>query len=199
MKKLRPREAVILCQVAQQGQSLSCPSALGLWLSAPRVNFLHRQLKGEYEELHAHTKELKTSLNNSQLELNCWQARFDELKEQHQSMDISLTKLDNHCEVRPRDKDQSPGPGGVVTGPRWQGRSKTTWKVVQGLRGNRGIWRGDGHHDWQGGVRRQLSVCPLLLAWSGKCMGTAEDGLPSVPSAVSTLVFHLLNSASTLF
>ncbi|XP_026371230.2 protein Daple isoform X1 [Ursus arctos] len=69
-----------------------------------RVNFLHRQLKGEYEELHAHTKELKTSLNNSQLELNCWQARFDELKEQHQSMDISLTKLDNHCELLSRLK-----------------------------------------------------------------------------------------------
>uniref|UniRef100_A0A8C0Q1E9 Coiled-coil domain containing 88C n=1 Tax=Canis lupus familiaris TaxID=9615 RepID=A0A8C0Q1E9_CANLF len=69
-----------------------------------RVNFLHHQLKGEYEELHAHTKELKTSLNNSQLELNRWQARFDELKEQHQSMDISLTKLDNHCELLSRLK-----------------------------------------------------------------------------------------------
>lgn len=64
-----------------------------------RVNFLHNQLKAEYEGLHSHTKELKTSLNNSQLELNRWQARYDELKEQHQSMDISLTKLDNHCEV----------------------------------------------------------------------------------------------------
>lgn len=64
-----------------------------------RVNFLHSQLKAEYEGLHSHTKELKTSLNNSQLELNRWQARYDELKEQHQSMDISLTKLDNHCEV----------------------------------------------------------------------------------------------------
>ncbi|XP_064342274.1 protein Daple isoform X2 [Camelus dromedarius] len=69
-----------------------------------RVNFLHRQLKGEYEELYAHTKELKTSLNNSQLELNRWQAQFDELKEQHQSMDISLTKLDNHCELLSRLK-----------------------------------------------------------------------------------------------
>ncbi|XP_048217882.1 protein Daple [Perognathus longimembris pacificus] len=69
-----------------------------------RVNFLHRQLKGEYEELHAHTKELKTSLNTSQLELNRWQARFDELKEQHQSMDLSLTKLDNHCELLSRLK-----------------------------------------------------------------------------------------------
>nr|XP_055217192.1 protein Daple isoform X5 [Gorilla gorilla gorilla] len=69
-----------------------------------RVNFLHHQLKGEYEELHAHTKELKTSLNNAQLELNRWQARFDELKEQHQTMDISLTKLDNHCELLSRLK-----------------------------------------------------------------------------------------------
>ncbi|XP_074091599.1 protein Daple isoform X5 [Macrotis lagotis] len=69
-----------------------------------RVNFLHGQLKGEYEELHSHTKELKTSLNNSQLELNRWQARFDELKEQHQSMDISMTKLDNHCELLSRLK-----------------------------------------------------------------------------------------------
>ncbi|XP_072481627.1 protein Daple isoform X2 [Notamacropus eugenii] len=69
-----------------------------------RVNFLHDQLKGEYEELHSHTKELKTSLNNSQLELNRWQARFDELKEQHQSMDISMTKLDNHCELLSRLK-----------------------------------------------------------------------------------------------
>ncbi|XP_040598557.1 protein Daple isoform X2 [Mesocricetus auratus] len=69
-----------------------------------RVSFLHHQLKGEYEELHAHTKELKTSLNNSQLELNRWQARFDELKEQHQNMDISLTKLDNHCELLSRLK-----------------------------------------------------------------------------------------------
>ncbi|KAI5162445.1 Protein Daple [Manis pentadactyla] len=69
-----------------------------------RVNFLHHQLKGEYEELHTHTKELKTSLNTSQLELNRWQARCDELKAQHQSMDISLTKLDNHCELLSRLK-----------------------------------------------------------------------------------------------
>lgn len=112
LKNLRPREAAVLCQVAWRGQSLPCPSALGLWLSAPRVNFLHHQLKGEYEELHAHTKELKTSLNNSQLELNRWQARFDELKEQHQSMDISLTKLDNHCEVRPGMWTRALGPVG---------------------------------------------------------------------------------------
>ena len=70
-------------------------------LHPARVNFLHHQLKAEYEELHTHTKELKTLLNSSQLELNRWQARCDELKEQHQGMDLSLAKLDTHCEVRP--------------------------------------------------------------------------------------------------
>ncbi|KAM6274906.1 protein Daple [Porphyrio hochstetteri] len=69
-----------------------------------RVNFLHNQLKAEYEGLHSHTKELKTSLNNSQLELNRWQALYDELKEKHQSMDLSLTKLDNRCELLSRLK-----------------------------------------------------------------------------------------------
>ncbi|XP_036171529.1 protein Daple [Myotis myotis] len=69
-----------------------------------RANFLQQQLKGEYEELHAHTKELQTSLNNAQLEVNRWQARYDELKAEHQSMDLSLTKLDHHCELLSRLK-----------------------------------------------------------------------------------------------
>ncbi|KAK9409494.1 protein Daple [Crotalus adamanteus] len=69
-----------------------------------RMNNSHTKLKAEYEGLHIHTKELKTSLNNSQLELNRWQARYDELKEQHQTMDITLTKLDNHCELLGRLK-----------------------------------------------------------------------------------------------
>ncbi|XP_072284416.1 protein Daple [Pyxicephalus adspersus] len=69
-----------------------------------RLKFLHGELQGEYNTLHKHTKELKTSLNNAQMELNRWQARFDELKEQHQTMDISLTKLDTHCELLTRLK-----------------------------------------------------------------------------------------------
>nr|P85120.1 RecName: Full=Protein Daple; Short=xDaple; AltName: Full=Coiled-coil domain-containing protein 88C; AltName: Full=Dvl-associating protein with a high frequency of leucine residues-like; Short=xDal [Xenopus laevis] len=69
-----------------------------------RLNFLHGELQTEYSSLHKHTKEVKTSLNNAQMELNRWQARFDELKEQHQTMDISLTKLDNHCELLTRLK-----------------------------------------------------------------------------------------------
>lgn len=95
------REAL---QQEQRASAVATSENQRLQEELDRVNFLHHQLKGEYEELHSHTKELKTSLNNSQLELNRWQARFDELKEQNQSMDISLTKLDNHCELLSRLK-----------------------------------------------------------------------------------------------
>lgn len=142
----RPREVVILFQLHSLPLS-ELGRSPGLWAdtclagsSAPlpcdsspsRVNFLHHQLKGEYEELHAHTKELKTSLNNAQLELNRWQARFDELKEQHQTMDISLTKLDNHCEVRPASGEpQETGMSPPTGQPRAQpGCEGSSWAFV---------------------------------------------------------------------
>jgi len=73
--------------------------SLSLCLCPSRMSQNHTQLKREYDSLQLQTKELKTSLNESQLELNRWQARYDQLKEQHQGLDISMTKLDNHCEV----------------------------------------------------------------------------------------------------
>ncbi|XP_069049458.1 protein Daple isoform X1 [Lepisosteus oculatus] len=69
-----------------------------------RLTAAHDLLRGECEGLRVHSKELKTALNNEQLDLNRWQARFDELKEQNQNMDISLAKLDNHCELLTRLK-----------------------------------------------------------------------------------------------
>ncbi|XP_035269604.1 protein Daple [Anguilla anguilla] len=69
-----------------------------------RVTQAHEQLTQECDRLQLQTKELKTSLNESQLELNRWQARYDQLKEQHQGLDLSLTKLDNHCELLTRLK-----------------------------------------------------------------------------------------------
>ncbi|KAJ8341863.1 hypothetical protein SKAU_G00341540 [Synaphobranchus kaupii] len=69
-----------------------------------RMTQTHEQLRQECDRLQLQTKELKTSLNESQLELNRWQARYDQMKEQHQGLDISLTKLDNHCELLTRLK-----------------------------------------------------------------------------------------------
>ncbi|KAB0399368.1 hypothetical protein E2I00_017530, partial [Balaenoptera physalus] len=95
------REAL---QQEQRTSAMAASENRRLQEELDRVNFLHHQLKAEYEELHTHTKELKTSLNSSQLELNRWQARCDELKEQHQGMDLSLAKLDTHCELLSRLK-----------------------------------------------------------------------------------------------
>uniref|UniRef100_A0A674BJ07 Coiled-coil domain containing 88C n=1 Tax=Salmo trutta TaxID=8032 RepID=A0A674BJ07_SALTR len=69
-----------------------------------RLTQTHTQLRVEYDGLQVQTKELKTSLNGAQLEVNRWQARYDSMKEQHQGLDISMTKLDNHCELLTRLK-----------------------------------------------------------------------------------------------
>uniref|UniRef100_A0A8C7UMG0 Coiled-coil domain containing 88C n=1 Tax=Oncorhynchus mykiss TaxID=8022 RepID=A0A8C7UMG0_ONCMY len=69
-----------------------------------RLTQTHSQLCAEYDGLQVQTKELKTRLNRAQLEVNRWQARYNSMKEQHQGLDISMTKLDNHCELLTRLK-----------------------------------------------------------------------------------------------
>ncbi|KAL4630408.1 protein Daple-like [Arapaima gigas] len=69
-----------------------------------RLMQTHTHLMQEYDGLQQHSKELKTSLNEMQLELNSWQVRYDQLKERHQGLDISFTKLENHCELLTRLK-----------------------------------------------------------------------------------------------
>uniref|UniRef100_A0A671X9G4 Coiled-coil domain containing 88C n=1 Tax=Sparus aurata TaxID=8175 RepID=A0A671X9G4_SPAAU len=72
------------------------------------------QLKTEVERYciftHIHTtsvqrmNELKKSLSSTQLEVSRWMARYDALMEQHQGLDLTMTKLDNHCELLSRLK-----------------------------------------------------------------------------------------------
>uniref|UniRef100_A0AAQ5ZP61 HOOK N-terminal domain-containing protein n=1 Tax=Amphiprion ocellaris TaxID=80972 RepID=A0AAQ5ZP61_AMPOC len=76
------------------------------------------QLKTELDRycvfIHSHTirleglqqrvNELKSSLSSSQLEVSRWMARYDSLMEQHQGLDLTMTKLDNHCELLSRLK-----------------------------------------------------------------------------------------------
>uniref|UniRef100_G1QDY9 Coiled-coil domain containing 88C n=1 Tax=Myotis lucifugus TaxID=59463 RepID=G1QDY9_MYOLU len=59
----------------------------------------YEELKGEQEELQMHNKKLQTSLNDTQLEMNCWRNQCNGLREELQSRDISLTELDNHCQL----------------------------------------------------------------------------------------------------
>lgn len=55
--------------------------------------------KGKYEKLHVHTQELKTSLEQLSVGADLLTGHVGELKEQHQCMDISLTKINNHCKL----------------------------------------------------------------------------------------------------
>ncbi|XP_036102199.1 protein Daple-like [Molossus molossus] len=57
-----------------------------------RANFLHHLWKGDREELNTDIRKLENSLHYSQLQLCHLQAQFNQLKEQHQS-------LDNHSET----------------------------------------------------------------------------------------------------
>ncbi|KAK2891460.1 protein Daple [Channa argus] len=56
------------------------------------------------EGLQQRINDLKSSLGSAQLELSRSIARYDLLMEQHQSLDLNMTKLDNHCELLSRLK-----------------------------------------------------------------------------------------------
>ncbi|XP_069771986.1 protein Daple isoform X3 [Narcine bancroftii] len=64
-----------------------------------RLHSMNSVLKEEYERLQSLTKECRNSLSCTELDLERWKAQYHELKEQHQNLDISQTKMDNHCEL----------------------------------------------------------------------------------------------------
>ncbi|CAJ1074171.1 protein Daple isoform X1 [Xyrichtys novacula] len=62
------------------------------------------QQSEQCENLQQRVNELKGTLSSSQLEVSKWMARYDSLMEQHQGLDLTMTKLDNHCELLSRLK-----------------------------------------------------------------------------------------------
>uniref|UniRef100_A0A674PNU9 Coiled-coil domain containing 88C n=1 Tax=Takifugu rubripes TaxID=31033 RepID=A0A674PNU9_TAKRU len=64
----------------------------------------HLQQSGQSKEFQQRIHELKGSLSSSELEVSQWKARYDTLMEQHQGLDLTMTKLDNHCELLSRLK-----------------------------------------------------------------------------------------------
>lgn len=52
------------------------------------------------EGLQQRIMDLKSSLSGAQQEAAQWMSRYDSLVEKHQGLDLTMTKLDNHCEVR---------------------------------------------------------------------------------------------------
>uniref|UniRef100_A0A665THI1 Protein Daple-like n=1 Tax=Echeneis naucrates TaxID=173247 RepID=A0A665THI1_ECHNA len=67
--------------------------------------YLSQSLHLEHSEgLQQRFNELKGALSSTQLEVSQWMTRYDSLMEQHQSLDLTMTKLDNHVELLSRLK-----------------------------------------------------------------------------------------------
>ncbi|KAM9355398.1 protein Daple [Pholidichthys leucotaenia] len=69
-----------------------------------RLTGSQSQQTEQNEGLKQRTNDLKSSLSSSQQEVSHWMARYDSLVEQHQGLDLTMTKLDNHCELLSRLK-----------------------------------------------------------------------------------------------
>ncbi|XP_011612576.2 protein Daple [Takifugu rubripes] len=77
---------------------------LQLKTEVDRFTESHLQQSGQSKEFQQRIHELKGSLSSSELEVSQWKARYDTLMEQHQGLDLTMTKLDNHCELLSRLK-----------------------------------------------------------------------------------------------
>uniref|UniRef100_A0A8C9ZSF0 Coiled-coil domain containing 88C n=1 Tax=Sander lucioperca TaxID=283035 RepID=A0A8C9ZSF0_SANLU len=77
---------------------------LQLKTEVDRITESQSQQSEQCEALQQRMNELKSSLSSSQLEESRWMTRYDSLMEQHQGLDLTMTKLDNHCELLSRLK-----------------------------------------------------------------------------------------------
>ncbi|KAK1894070.1 Protein Daple [Dissostichus eleginoides] len=62
------------------------------------------QQSGQCEGLQHRVNDMKGLLSSSQQEVSRWMAQHDSLMEQHQGLDLTMTKLENHCELLSRLK-----------------------------------------------------------------------------------------------
>uniref|UniRef100_UPI003AADF99C protein Daple n=1 Tax=Centroberyx gerrardi TaxID=166262 RepID=UPI003AADF99C len=97
------KEREELNQEAQKNRLLQQEN-LQLKTEVDRLTESQSQLSEQWEGLQQRTNEMKSSLSSSQLEVSRWMAQYDTLLEQHQGLDLSMTKLDNHCELLSRLK-----------------------------------------------------------------------------------------------
>ncbi|XP_077422038.1 protein Daple isoform X2 [Vanacampus margaritifer] len=77
---------------------------LQLKAEVDRMSRSESQQSEQCNALQQQMNELKSSFSTAQLEVNRWMARYDSLMEQHQGLDLTMTKLDNHCELLSRLK-----------------------------------------------------------------------------------------------
>ncbi|XP_077394678.1 protein Daple isoform X2 [Festucalex cinctus] len=77
---------------------------LQLKAEVDRMSHSESQQSEQCNALQQQMNQLKSSFSSAQLEANGWMTRYDSLMEQHQGLDLTMTKLDNHCELLSRLK-----------------------------------------------------------------------------------------------
>ncbi|XP_028293543.1 protein Daple isoform X2 [Gouania willdenowi] len=77
---------------------------LQLKTEVERLKENQSQHREQNEGFQQRMNEVKSSLSSAQLEVSRWMSQYDSLMEQHQGLDITMTKLDNHCELLSRLK-----------------------------------------------------------------------------------------------
>ncbi|KAF7649667.1 hypothetical protein LDENG_00137780 [Lucifuga dentata] len=77
---------------------------LQLKIEVDRLTESQSQQSDQRDLLQQQINELKNSSSSAQLEANRWMTQYDTLMEQHRSLDLAMTKLDNHCELLSRLK-----------------------------------------------------------------------------------------------
>ncbi|TNN62009.1 Protein Daple [Liparis tanakae] len=77
---------------------------LQLKTQVDRLTERQTQQSEQCEGLQQRMNDLKSSLSSAQREESRWMAQYDTLMEQHQGLDLTMTKLDNHCELLSRLK-----------------------------------------------------------------------------------------------
>ncbi|XP_044022342.1 protein Daple isoform X2 [Siniperca chuatsi] len=97
------KEKEELNQEIQRNQLLQQEN-LQLKTEVDRLTESQSQQSEQCEGLQQRMNELKSSLSSAQLEVSRWMAQYDSLMEQHQGLDLTMTKLDNHCELLSRLK-----------------------------------------------------------------------------------------------
>uniref|UniRef100_G1Q3B2 Coiled-coil domain containing 88B n=1 Tax=Myotis lucifugus TaxID=59463 RepID=G1Q3B2_MYOLU len=100
------------CAKASHRKDFCRPQPLALCLSTPRANSLHQQLKREQEDLQMHSKKLQTSLSDTQLQVNCWQAQCDWLRKEQEELQSYNNELQTSLNEMQLEKN------------RWQARYK---------------------------------------------------------------------------
>ncbi|XP_061842830.1 protein Daple isoform X2 [Nerophis lumbriciformis] len=88
----------------QQKNGLLQQENLQLRADVDKLSQSQSQQSEQCDKLQQRMNQLKSLLSAGQLEVSSWMKRYDSLMEQHQGLDLTMTKVENRCELLGRLK-----------------------------------------------------------------------------------------------